>query len=621
MGAEWTPGEGVRFRVWAPAAHKVEVALYGRGGCRYRELSAEGDSLFAGIVREARPGTRYKFRLDGQQSYPDPYSRYQPDGVHGPSEVVDPGRYSWHDGAWTGISAAELIIYECHVGTYTPAGTFDALSGELGALRRLGITALELMPVAEFPGCHNWGYDGVDLYAPTRNYGGPDSLKRLVDAAHGVGLAVILDVVYNHLGPSGNYLRAFAPQYFTDRYTTPWGEALNYDGEDSRWVRQYVVQNACYWLNEFHVDGLRLDATHAIFDRSPHHILREIAEQARQSVAGERRVLIIAEDGNNDVAHIRSAAGGGRGLDAVWADDFHHALRAFLTGERDGYFVDYAGDLESVAKTVREGFLYQGQRSCYLGRPRGTPVTGEPAHRFVFCIQNHDQVGNRAFGDRLHHVIDQGRHLTAAALLVLVPETPLLFMGQEFAASAPFLYFTDHDPDLGRLVTAGRREEFRHFAAFSDPVLREQIPDPQAASTFQRSKLDLGERLEHAGVYRCYRDLLQIRRTDPVLSILDRRNLWAAALDEHVLAIHRWRDGDHRLLLANFGEGVPLPLSPQPSLPAIPAAAWQLLWSSAAPAYWDSPPAQPLLGPGTEPTLYIPPRSAALLRAAHVAEG
>jgi maltooligosyltrehalose trehalohydrolase len=486
------------------------------------------------------------------------------------------------------------VLYEVHVGAYTPEGTFDALAAELPEIKRLGVNALQIMPVAEFPGQRGWGYDGVDLYAPSRHYGGPEGLRRLVDAAHGLGLAVMLDVVYNHLGPDGNYLRAYSPDYFTSRYTTPWGEALNFDGEGAWGAREIVIQNACYWLNEFHIDGLRLDATHAIFDLSQRHILQRLASRARASVPPDRRVVLLAEDSRNDVRFLRPADEGGHGLDMVYADDFHHEVRVLLTGERGGYYLDYEGRAERIARTIGEGFLYQGQHSEYAGGPRGTKTTDEPAWQFLFALQNHDQVGNRAFGERLHHMVDARRYAAASALLLLAPETPSLFMGQEFAASAPFLYFTDHEPALGRLVTQGRRREFARFRAFSDPEARERIPDPQAEDTFLRSKLDLSERGRHAGTYRLYRDLLALRQSDPVFRRQDRQSLRAGALGREMVILHRWAGDDFRTVLVNLGESTPVYLGASEGASGLPAELRHLLWSSLSPAYDTGEPPFPI---------------------------
>jgi maltooligosyltrehalose trehalohydrolase len=410
------------------------------------------------------------------------------------------------------------------------------------------VTALEPLPIAEFPGTRNWGYDGVDLFAPSHVYGGPDGFKRFVDAAHRHGLAVILDVVYNHLGPDGNFLRAFSADYFTDRYHTPWGAAINYDGPNSRWVRKLVLDNARYWLREYHVDGLRLDATHAIFDASPRHILAELAEL--------HPGVLIAETHENDVRYLRPVDERGLGIDAVWADDFHHALRRYLAGDHEGYYADFTGTLDEVARTIERGWLYEGQPTPRSGKPRGTAAGDRPAWQFVYVIQNHDQVGNRPFGDRLSAQVDLERYKAASTLLLFLPYTPMLFMGQEFAASSPFQYFTDHHAELGRLVTEGRRKEFGAFSAFSDAARRAAIPDPQAAVTFERSKLRLIEALGGPGgeVQRLYANLLRLRREDPVLTVQDRRATEARAVSHDVLSVRRWRDASERVLVVNFGD-------------------------------------------------------------------
>lgn len=605
LGARVLPGGGVRFTVWAPAARSVELVLASGGAERRLPLQPAADGYHIRTVPDARPGDRYRFLVDGAGPFPDPASRYQPEGPHGPSQVVDPAAFPWTDHTWPGLRRDGLVIYELHVGAFTAEGTFAAAIAELPRLRELGVTAIELMPVAEFPGRWNWGYDGVDLFAPSHVYGGPDGLRRLVDAAHALGLGVILDVVYNHLGPDGNYLGAFSPYYFTDRYRTPWGDAFNYDGPHSRPVRDFVCAAACRWVEEYHIDGLRLDAVHAIFDASPTHILAELAARVR-AAAGRRTVLLIAESDANDVTLIRSPGGSrpGYGLDAVWADDFHHAVHVRLTGERDGYYAAYTGDLAEIARAINEGFIYQGQVSPYTGRPRGTRVTDEPAAAFVFCLQNHDQVGNRAEGERLATLVDRDTYALASALLLLVPETPLLFMGQEYAATTPFLYFTDHHPELGRRVTAGRRREFAAFPAFRDPARRARIPDPQDEATFRRSKLDPGERARHAAMERLYRDLLALRRHDPVLRVQDRTATRALPLTDDMLAVHRRQGDEQRLLLVNFGAGVCLPALESPLVP--PSAS--LIWCSRDARYGGDG-ARPVLAAGE---VHLPARCAAL---------
>lgn len=507
--------EGVFFRAWAPRARSLEVALQRAGRPLLRRALGRGeDGYFEALVPEAAAGDEYRYRVDGEGPFPDPASRFQPAGVHGPSLVVDPGRFPWTDGRWRGAPSAERVFYELHVGTFTPEGTFDAAAAKLDALAELGATALELMPVADFPGSRNWGYDGVALFAPARCYGAPDRLRALVDAAHARGLAVFLDVVYSHFGPDGNYTGVYSPFYLRRDAASPWGASVNLDGEGSRQVRDFFIENALHWLHEYHLDGLRLDATHALADRSPRNFLAELAERAREAGPAGRRAALIAEDDRNDAALVRTPAEGGCGLDGVWADDFHHQMRRLLAGDREGYYADYEDRVEDLSRILRRGWLYAGQRSAYFNGPRGTPPDGVAPERFVFCLENHDQAGNRALGERLNHQIDPAAFRAAAALLLAAPQTPLLFMGQEWGASSPFLYFTDHEPALGETVAEGRRREFAAFSGFADPAARERIPDPQARGTFERSRLVWEERGSAAaqGLLRLHRALLRLRR-------------------------------------------------------------------------------------------------------------
>ncbi|MFL5383379.1 MAG: malto-oligosyltrehalose trehalohydrolase [Longimicrobiaceae bacterium] len=561
-------GSGVEFRVWAPGHESVEVVLYGPAAETVRPLHPVGAGWFAAQVEGIGAGARYRYRLGGGDAFPDPASRSQPDGVHDPSEVVDPSGFAWSDEGWTGVPLDELAIYELHVGTFTPEGTFDAAIGRLDELASLGVTAVEPMPVASFPGARNWGYDGVSLFAPQATYGGPDGLRRFVDAAHARGLAVVLDVVYNHLGPEGNYLHAFTGgRYFTGRHQTPWGDAVNFDGPDSASVREFVIDNALHWAHEYHVDGLRLDATHAIVDDSAEHVLTEMERRVRESLPPGRHFVFIAEDERNERRVVTPRAEGGLGIDAVWADDFHHQLRRRLAGDHESYFTDYGGTVEEIVETLRKGWFYEGQTSPNHGRPRGTMAEGLPPAAFVHCIQNHDQVGNRALGDRLHHGIDPAAYRAAVALLLLSPYTPLLWMGQEWAASSPFLYFTDHPQELGRLVTEGRRKEFQKFSAFADPETRERIPDPQAEETFTRSKLEWGERerMPHAGILALHRALLHLRRTHPALRRRDRAAFAVHALGPDALSLLRTGDGGSGLLLVvSFDGALETELPPGP---------------------------------------------------------
>lgn len=526
---------GFCFQVWAPQANKVELLIERRaepGSVASAASAARGGEVerlslhmerteggyFRAVASNVRAGDRYRYCIDGGLCLPDPASRFQPEGVHGPSQIVDPRTFRWSDAGWRGLALQDAVFYELHVGTFSPQGTFAGAIEHLPKLAELGVTAVELMPLADFAGERNWGYDGVSLFAPARCYGTPDELRRLVDAAHRLGLAVILDVVYNHLGPDGNYLAAYSPDYFLADRHTAWGAAPNFDGPRSAAVREFFIENALYWLHEYHLDGLRLDATHAMVDESPLPILAELVDRTHAAIT-QRQVLLIAEDNRNLATMVRPRNVGGWGLDAVWADDFHHQMRRLLAGDCEGYYRDYTGTAEDLAATIRQGWFYTGQHSRHWGAARGTDPSGLAPSQFVVCLQNHDQVGNRALGERLHHQIDLATWRAATALLLCLPQTPLLFMGQEWAASTPFLFFTDHHAELGKQVTEGRRQEFRHFSAFADPAARERIPDPQAEATFRASVLDWSElgREPHASVWRLYQALLALRRKEAAL--------------------------------------------------------------------------------------------------------
>jgi maltooligosyltrehalose trehalohydrolase len=512
LGARYAAGT-TTFRVWAPERTSVELLVEGAARTLPgpRPLTRSGCGYWSGSFDDVPPGAHYRYRLDGRDDsvFPDPVSRFQPEGVHGPSMVIDPSTFAWTDDAWQPPPLERLIIYELHLGTFTPQGTFRAAVEKLPYLKELGVTAIELMPVADFAGTRNWGYDGVALFAPARVYGAPDDLRALVDAAHGHGLAVILDVVYNHLGPDGAYANAFSPHYFTDRHASPWGKGVNLDGPHSSEVRRFFIENARHWVQEYHVDGLRLDATHALLDDGPVHFLAELTDTVRAHA--ERPVVLIAEDHRNLPHMLQPTAAGGWGLDAVWADEFHHQARVHTAHDREGYYARFSGRVEDLAATLTQSWYSRGPE------------------QFVFCIQNHDQVGNRYDGARLHHQVDAATYRTLTTLLLLAPQTPLLFMGQEWAASSPFQYFTDHEEELGRKVTEGRREEFRDFAAFADPARRAAIPDPQAPETFMRSRLPWEEADDDEGrrMRRLYQRLLQLR--PPA------RDVAARALDAHTL--------------------------------------------------------------------------------------
>jgi maltooligosyltrehalose trehalohydrolase len=571
-------GDGVRFRVWAPTTQRVEVVVERDGAEQAYPMQKQDAGYHGGAIPGLGAGTRYRFRLDGA-SYPDPASRSQPEGVNGPSEVVDPDAFAWTDDAWRAPSSDALVIYELHVGTFTREGTFDAAIERLDHVATLGANAIEVMPIASFSGTRGWGYDGVALYAPHATYGGPDGFKRLVDAAHARGLAVILDVVYNHFGPEGNYLPAITGgHFFTDRHKTPWGAGINYDGPESRQVRDYVLQNAQYWVHEYHVDGLRLDATHAILDDSPKHLLRELADALHG--AGAAHVL-IAEDERNERRVLLPPDDGGHGLDAVWADDFHHQVRRLAAGDKEGYFASYTGTIADLVTTMRKGWFYEGQVFALTGERRGTKAEGLPPRAFVHHIQNHDQVGNRAMGDRLNAVVSPATYRAASALLLASPYTPMLWMGQEWAATSPFQYFTDHPPELGKLVTEGRREEFKHFPAFSDPEVREKIPDPQSERTFRDSQLkwEEAEREPHRGMLALYRALLALRRDEPALRTTDRASWQVDAAGDRALVLRRSpknASGDVLLVVVSLGDRLALDLDAQPATRAPDGARWSL---------------------------------------------
>jgi maltooligosyltrehalose trehalohydrolase len=540
-------------------------------------------------------GTDYCFRLEGERDRPDPASRWQPHGVHGPSRVVDPAAFAWRDGAWRGLPLEEYVTYELHVGLFSPEGTFEAVAGRLDYLQEeLGVNAVELMPVGQFPGERNWGYDGVHPFAPQASYGGPEGLKRLVEACHLRGMAVILDVVYNHLGPEGNYLREFGP-YFSERYRTPWGEAVNFDWRGSDEVRRYFIDNALYWVTEYHIDCLRLDAVHGIFDGSPRHILAELAEAVHdQAAALGRAVFVVAESDLGDVRLIDPPNRCGWGLDAQWNDDFHHALHALLTGERQGYYADF-GNLSQLAQAVGHGFVYEGQHSRFRGRRFGSSARGRSACRFVAFAQNHDQVGNRAAGERLSTLVPFEAAKLAAGLVLLGPNLPLIFMGEEHGDPAPFLYFTGfEDAALGEAVRRGRIEEFARFG-WAD------IPDPQAVESYERSRPDWSARLtgDHARFLSLYRRLIELRRSSLALASC-RSHLEATALpEERLLVIERARGEEQFLILASFNEH---PVTPH--LP-LPQGLWRLLLDTSGEEFGGREPyfAQESMLAGSEPVM------------------
>jgi len=559
FGAQIRADGATRFRIWAPSVKRVDVELGAKDSPARVQMSAAGAGWHDLVQPGVAAGTRYRFVLENGLAVADPASRFNPDDVHAASEVIDPAAYRWRDAAWRGVPWEQAVVYELHVGTFTPEGTFSEARRRLKALADLGVSVIELMPVADFPGRRNWGYDGVLLYAPDSSYGRPEDLKALVDEAHALGLAVLLDVVYNHFGPEGNYLHAYCPQFFDAGRQTPWGAAISFDGPDARVVRDFYIHNALYWLEEYHFDGLRLDAVHAIRDRSSPGIIEEIALAIHAGPGRARHVHLVLENDRNE-AHLleREPAGAPRIATAQWNDDVHHAFHVVVTGERDGYYADYSdAPVAQLGRALAEGFVFQGQESEFRGgAPRGEPSAGLPPTAFVSFLQTHDQVGNRALGERIHSLADPARERAALACLLLAPQVPMLFMGEEWAASTPFLFFCDFGPDLAAAVREGRRAEFARFAAFADPSRRARIPDPGAPATFAASKLRWEEREQgaHRERLELVRELIRRRREYIAPRLAGARASGIAAIVNGVLRVE-WTMGDGRRLrlLAHFG--------------------------------------------------------------------
>jgi maltooligosyltrehalose trehalohydrolase len=585
VGAELVEG-GAHFRVWAPRSRTAGVQFISPadGDNKIVPLEAEKDGYFSGFVPDAQAGALYKFQLHSG-AFPDPASRFQPEGPHGPSQIVDPNGFRWSDAAWRGVAREGQIIYEMHIGTFTPAGTWRSAMEQLPELATLGITMLEVMPVADFPGRFGWGYDGVDLFAPTRLYGAPDDFRAFVDRAHALGMGVILDVVYNHIGPDGNYLKEFSPDYFTERYKNEWGEALNFDGPNSEPVREFFIANAGYWIDEFHLDGLRLDATQQIFDNSEDHVVAALSRRVREAACG-RSTYLVAENEEQHSRIARTAAEGGYGLDALWNDDFHHSATVALTGHNEAYYSDHRGHPQELISVMKRGYLFQGQWYAWQKKRRGLPTSGMHPANFVNYIQNHDQIANSLHGIRLHELTSPGRLRAMTALLLLGPGTPMLFQGQEFAASAPFLFFADHNPELAKLVAAGRRKFLEQFPSVACPESGRCLANPESEATFDRCKLDFAERERHANYYALHRDLIKLRRDDAVFHHPRSGGVDGAVLGDEAFVLRFFGDeGDDRLLLVNLGADLELRKMPEPLLAPVEDRRWKILWSSEDPRY------------------------------------
>jgi maltooligosyltrehalose trehalohydrolase len=611
IGAE-VHGERIHFRVWAPRSGSVKALISKQADmnalCAEQALDSEPGGYFSGWVDGVVAGAHYKFQLD-QGVFPDPASRFQPLGPEGASRIVDPRSFPWSDEAWGGVDREGLIIYEMHIGSFTQAGDWRAAMEQLEELAKLGITMIEVMPVADFAGRRGWGYDGVNLFAPTRLYGEPDDFRAFVDKAHSLKIGVILDVVYNHLGPDGNILPEYSEDYLSHE-KTEWGNSLNFDGENSQSVREFFLANARYWIDEFHLDGLRLDATQQIFDRSADHILAAITREVRSAARG-RGTYIVGENEPQEARLARPAEAGGYGMDALWNDDFHHSAMVALTGRNEAYYSDYRGSAQEFVAAAKRGFLYQGQYYRWQKKRRGTPCLDLDPARFVTFIQNHDQVANSLRGHRIHSIADAGSVRAMTALLLLGPSTPMLFQGQEFAASTPFLYFADHREELAKAVAAGRLEFLRQFPSINASDAAAIVASPEKEETFLLCKLDFADRQRHAGIYEMHRDLIELRKSQPLIGRARPGTFDGAVLGQNALALRYFgRARDDRLLLVNLGAGIHLDPSPEPLLAPPESQRWEVIWSSEDPRYG---------GTGTEPleseqeNWRIPAHAAALL--------
>lgn len=618
VGAEIISEGGVHFRVWAPGHTRIELIInFNQADQQCIEMKQEALDYFAVHVPSAKEGTLYKFKIDNEEMFlPDPVSRFQPEGPHGPSQVIDPNKFNWTDQNWKGPDLKGQIIYEMHVGTFTVEGIWKAAEDQLEELVNLGITLIEVMPVADFPGKFGWGYDGVNLFAPTRLYGQPDDFRSFVNKAHSVGLGVILDVVYNHLGPDGNYLSFFSSYYFNQEKHTDWGAAINYDGERSSNVREYFLSNASYWINEFHLDGLRVDATQDIYDNSSKHILAELVSEI---VNNKRRVKVItiAENEPQQTLLLKSSEDGGYNFGALWNDDFHHSAMVAMTGRNEAYYTDYLGKAQEFISLIKYGFLYQGQWYKWQNKRRGSPAFNINPAKFVNYIQNHDQIANSGRGYRVHMITSWGRYKAITALLLLAPGTPMLFQGQEFAASTPFYYFADHNQELAELVNKGRVSFLSQFRSLASPEIRPWFPLPSDESTFKKSKLNFSDRKNNEWVYQMHKDLIRLRKEVNAFRNQKYGGVDGSVLSTEVFVIRFFDDEDEdKLLIINLGVDLHFNPAPEPLLAPPKDKVWGILWSSESPEYGGLGTA-PL---DTEENWRIPGHSAVVLKPEKIKE-
>ncbi len=582
-------GENIDFCVWAPKRELVAVVFEDDSGKKISSynLTRDNDGYHHGSIPE-QAEKLYRYKLDGNENlYADPASFYQPFGPFGPSQIIDQASFNWRDQDWKGIPDDEHVLYEMHIGTFTEEGTWRAAARELTELKNLGVTTIEMMPIADFAGRYGWGYDGVNLYAPTRLYGSVDDLKYFINHAHELGMAVILDVVYNHIGPSGNYFHDFADDYFSAKYKNDWGEALNFDGENSVHVREFFIQNALYWMEEFHFDGLRLDATQDIKDASEVYIVQEIIQRARELIP-QRHLYFVAE---NESQNSKFLDQDGYGVTAMWNDDFHHTALVALTGRSEAYYTDYKGSPQEFISAAKYGFLYQGQRYEWQEARRGSPALSTKPHRFVHFIENHDQIANSGRGYRVSTIASSARYRAISAFLLLSPQTPMLFQGQEFASSRPFYYFADHEGELAQMVAKGRAEFLAQFPSLMTKEMSVFLPDPGNPQTFVRSKLNLKERETNPEIYRMYKDLLKLRREDKL--VRNAKHLDGAVLGPEAFVLRYFGEEEDRLLLVNFGRDLSLRPAPEPLLAPMKNKLWQVAWSSESPEYGGTGTAHP----------------------------
>ncbi len=589
IGAELVCAGEAHFRVWAPKAERVAVAIEASADPNaqreFHPLDPESEGYFSGPA-PARAGSLYRYRLDGNEHlHPDPASRFQPQGPHRSSCIVDSNQFAWHDAAWPGVKLKGQIIYEMHIGTFTREGTWAAAAEQLPELAEGGISLIEMMPVADFPGEFGWGYDGVNLFAPCRLYGQPDDLRRFIDRAHSLGMGVILDVVYNHLGPDGNYLMVYSDDYFSKKNGTDWGEAINFDGRNSGPVREFYISNARYWIDEFHFDGFRFDATQSIFDRSGEHILGAITRAAREA-AGQRSIVLLAENEPQEVRLVRPEKAGGYGLDGLWNDDLHHTAIVALTGRNPAYYTDYGGSPQEFISAAKYGFLYQGQPYRWQKKRRGSPAFGLPPETFIACLENHDQVANSIDGARTRLQTSPARYRAMSALLLLTSWTPLLFQGQEFGATTPFLYFADVIEELRDPVRKGRFDFLKQFPGVESAEVQPQLANPSDPETFRKCKLDFAEREKFPQLVALYRDLIRLRREDPVFARQGLVELDGAVLGPEAFLLRFFSSlGDDRLLIVNLGRRLHPAIVPEPLLAPPAEHRWTNLWSSEALRY------------------------------------